>query len=331
MLVRDDGTYECSLSGGCLEPSVAEAARRVMSSGEPTIVSYDLGDDSLWGLGMGCGGAIDVRIEQLDQVFADEASRAWLNALEAGQPAVLITPLEGTTGRLLVRASGDPVGHLAEAGLEGQATDEARRRLTAVIPRAGATRIGHSELFFEVVPPPPTFVVFGAGPDAGPFVRQAWLLGFSVTVVDVRTAYLTQDRFPTAMRVPAHFKDFPTAVNIPAGGFVLVMNHHLERDQESLRYALESDALYIGVLGPRSRYEKLLDGLAATGCVPSAVSLSRVRSPVGLSIGAETAEEVAVSILGEVIAVRRGFGGGFLSGSNNSLHYPERERALASS
>ena len=109
------------------------------------------------------------------------------------------------------------------------------------------------------------------------------------------------------------------------------MNHHLERDEESLRYALESGAGYIGVLGPRSRYVLLVAGLAAKGYAPSPSSLARVHSPVGLAIGAETPEEIAISILGELIAVGRGFDGGFLTGIEGSLHTPDEKRLLTSS
>src|SRR3977135_4340190 len=94
MLVRQNGTYECALSGGCLEPSVAEGSLRVIETGEPRIVSYDLADDSLWGLGMGCSGAVDVRIERLDD---DPMTPQWLDVLERGDRAVLATPLSGTS------------------------------------------------------------------------------------------------------------------------------------------------------------------------------------------------------------------------------------------
>jgi xanthine/CO dehydrogenase XdhC/CoxF family maturation factor len=120
-------------------------------------------------------------------------------------------------------------------------------------------------------------------------------------------------------------------VKVRAGAFVLVMNHHVERDQESLRWSLESDAAYIGVLGPRSRYEKLLAGLAAQDYVPDASKTARVRSPVGLALGAETPQEVSVSILGEILAIRRSFEGGFLSGSVRSLHRADERRLIASS
>jgi len=331
MLVRRDGSYECSLSGGCLEPSVAEAAVRAIDTGRPVIVNYDLEDDSLWGLGLGCAGAVDVRIERLEPVETDEVKRAWLTVLELGETAVLITPLDGASGRLLLRASGEHVGHLDDDAVEQGALARARTRLGAAFPRSGAERVADVELFFELMTPAPDLVMFGAGPDAAPLAEHAWSLGFSVTAVDVRRAYLTKERFPNATLVHAHFRDFPTAVALHARSFVLVMNHQVERDEESLRFALDSDAPYIGVLGPRSRYKKLLAGLAGKGCVPSDASLARVHSPVGLSIGAETAEEVAVSILGEIVAVQRGFAGGFLSGSDRSLHRPDDRRLLTSS
>jgi len=336
MLIRENGTYECALSGGCLEPSVAEAALRVITTGQPAVVQYDLADDSLWGLGMGCSGAIDVRIEPLDPPDPDgadgaEIMTAWLDVLEGGEAAVLITPLSGASGRVLVRSNGERVGHLSDPAMEQEALARVLSRLGAAFPQSGPERIGSGEAFFEISQPAPELVIFGAGSDAAPLARQAWDLGFSVTAVDVRGAYLTRDRFPTATLVPAHFSEFAAAVPLRAGSFVLVQNHHVERDQESLRFALDSEAAYIGVLGPRSRYEKLLAGLAAKGYVPSDSSLARVHSPVGLSIGAETPDEVAVSILGEILAIRRGFEGGFLSGSSGRLHRPDNKRLLTSS
>lgn len=328
MIVRENGTYECALSGGCLEPSVAEAAVQVMTTGEPVVVCYDLADDSLWGLGMGCSGAVDVRIERLD---ADEMTAEWLGILDRGEAAVRLTPLSGASGRLILRADGESIGRLSDPVVAQQALDRARALLHEAFARSGAERIGTGEVFFEISAPAPELVIFGAGPDAVPLARQAWALGFAVTAVDVRSLGLAADRFPWVTLVQAHFSEFPVKVRLHGGSFVLVMNHHVERDRESLRFALDSAAGYIGVLGPRSRYEKLLTGLAATGYVPPGSSLARVHSPVGLSVGAETPEEVAVSILGEILAVRRGFEGGFLSGSTTSLHRPEDKRSLTRS
>jgi xanthine/CO dehydrogenase XdhC/CoxF family maturation factor len=174
-------------------------------------------------------------------------------------------------------------------------------------------------------------VIFGAGHDAAPVAQLAWTLGFAVTVVDVRETFLTKERFGGATRVCAHFSQFAERVAMHPGCFSLIMNHHIERDQQSLKFSLESDAAYIGVLGPRSRYEKLQAGLADQGYVPDPMRAARVRSPVGLSLGAETPEEVSTSILGELLAIRRGFDGGFLSGSIGSLHRPDDSRLLARS
>ena len=323
MFVRRNGTYECSLSGGCLEPAVAEAAARVIATGVPALVTYDLADDSIWGLGIGCSGAVDIRIERLED---DAITRAWWTVLEHGGAAVLVTPLSGVSGRMIVGGAGVIAGGLSDAAVEQEAAARARGRLRAPFPASGAESIGSAEVFHEVAMPPPDLVIFGAGHDAAPVARLAWALGFSVTVVDVRKAFLTTERFGGATLVCAHFSQFAERVTLGPGSFAVIMNHHVERDQESLRFSLESDAAYIGALGPRSRYEKLLSGLAVQGYAPDASKTSRVRSPVGLSLGADTPQEVAVSILGEILAIRRGFDGGFLTGSVGSLHRPDDRR-----
>jgi xanthine/CO dehydrogenase XdhC/CoxF family maturation factor len=174
-------------------------------------------------------------------------------------------------------------------------------------------------------------VVFGAGYDAVPMARLAWALGLDVTIVDPREAFLTPDRFPDARRLVADPGQFHKVVVLAPATFVVVMNHHLERDRESLRFALESPAGYIGVLGPRARLDRLLADLDAEGYVPAAAALSRVRSPIGLALGAETPAEVALSVLGEILAIVRGFEGGFLTGRLGSLHQPADTRALARS
>ena len=337
MVVRRDGSYECALSGGCLEPIVAEAAERVISTGVPVIVNYDLADDSIWGLGIGCSGAVDVRIERLDD---DDATRQWWASLERGDAAVLVTPLTtpadraespANARRLLVLPAGDTIGTLGDESIDREAAQRALERLRRPDPSPGSEWVGSDELFFEFSTPAPELVIFGAGFDAVPMANLAWTLGFSVTVVDVREAFLTADRFPHARLVAAHFSQFPVAVKLGAHTFALVMNHHLERDQESLRFALESDAVYIGVLGPRARLQNLLARLAARQFAPSPAALARVRSPVGVALGAETPAEIAVSVLAEIMAIRRGFSGGFLNGSAATLHQSADRRLLASS
>jgi xanthine/CO dehydrogenase XdhC/CoxF family maturation factor len=327
ILIRDDGSYECLLSGGCLEPAVADAAARVIATGRRVIVPYDLEEDSVWSVGIGCSGAVDIHIEPVEE---DALTTEWLDALEDAQPAVLVTALAGGGGRLLVgekAVSGD----LGDPGLNGEAVRRARARLAALPAGSGTDWIGGVELFFEVNAPPPHLVVFGANSDAEPLVAYAWDLGFAVTVVDAREAFLSGARFPHARLVSSHFSRFQETVRITEGSSVVIMNHHLERDRESLRFALQSPAPYIGVLGPRTRFQKLSDALAAGGSAADPAALSRVRSPVGLALGAETPEEIALSILGEIMALQRGFDGGFLSGRSTSLHRLRSSSAFARS
>ncbi|HUU35168.1 MAG TPA: XdhC family protein [Vicinamibacterales bacterium] len=320
MLVRPDGSYECALSGGCLEPAVAEAAGRVMATGDPVVVTYDLADDSVWGLNIGCSGAVDIRIERIDD--DDAVTTAWLHAIGHGESAVLVTPLAGAAGRRVLLASGAAVGHLSDAVLEHAADRRAADRLAARQEQSAAEQVGDAELFFEVNLPPPPLVIFGAGHDAVPLARHAWSLGFAVTVVDPRGAFLTEAFFPGARLVEAHFDRLASAVSLGDDAFVVVMNHHTERDRDALRFSLEAGPRYIGVLGPRIRYERLLADVQRDGYEPPGAALARVHSPVGLSLGAETPDEVALSILGEIVAVRQGFSGGFLSTTTSPLHRP---------
>jgi xanthine/CO dehydrogenase XdhC/CoxF family maturation factor len=327
ILVRDDGSYECLLSGGCLEPAVAEAAARVIASGRSIILQYDLEEDSVWSVGIGCSGAVDVHIERVDD---DDVTAKWLGALERAEPAVLIRTLDDSGRRLLVHA-GTADGSLGHASLDERARASARERLNALVPLSGSDWIDDVELFFEVSAAPPDLVVFGAGSDVEPLARYAWDLGFAVTVVDAREAVLTEARFPRAHRVSSHFSRFPETVRLTDRTAVVIMNHHLERDRESLRFALGSAAPYVGVLGPRSRFDKLTRALAADGFVLDEGHRPRVHSPVGLALGAETPEEIALSILGEILARQRGFDAGFLAGRVASLHRPRSNSAFARS
>jgi xanthine/CO dehydrogenase XdhC/CoxF family maturation factor len=328
IVVRADGSYECLVSGGCLEPAVAAAAARVIATGEPVVAAYDLEDDSVLGLGMGCSGAVDIRIERVED---DPVTSAWLEVLERAEEAVLVTPLAGASGRLLVRERGGVLGELSDSALHSAAVADARARLASSSRQSSAEQFSGGELFFEVSEAPSRLVMFGAGADGAPLAALGVELGFAVVVVDVRDAFLSETRFPRVARVCAHFSRFAELVPLDARSYVVVMNHHLERDAESLRYALASEPPYIGLLGPRSRYFKLLDSLERQGYVPTTAAKQRVRSPVGLALGAESPEEIAVSILGEILAIQRGFAGGFLNGREASLHRPAVSRSMARS
>jgi xanthine dehydrogenase accessory factor len=327
IVVREDGSYECLVSGGCLEPTVADASARVIETGHSFVQHYNLEEDSIWSLGVGCSGAVDILVERVDDTGI---TRAWLDILERAAPAVLMKRLSAPD-RALIVSEHQVIGTLGDIALDRPLTERARARLDAAFPQSGVERVEAEEVFVEVSAPPPELMVFGAGADAEPLARLGWDLGFTVAVVDVREAFLTTERFPHATLLSSHFRRFNETVTLSGRSFVVIMNHHLERDRESLRFALASAAPYVGVLGPRSRFERLLGGLRADGVVPEASALARVRSPIGLALGAETPEEIAVSILGEMLALQRGFDGGFLTGRNLSLHRAPDSRVLARS
>ncbi len=339
MLVRDDGAITCMLSGGCLEPEVAEVARRVLASGRPELRHYDLEEEAVWGLGLGCGGTVDVYIEP---VAESSLVAEWLEVLRRGESGVLATRLDAPGARLLVgpdgstaEASGPLAGGTSDeegfGDLQSRVVDIARELASRTHPRstthALSTANERVDVFFDVSGPPPELVIFGAGHDAIPLASQVVDLGWPVTIVDARPAFTTPERFPGARLVLAQPPQFGASVELGERSHVMVMNHHLDRDRAALAFALGSGAPWIGVLGPRARYQRLLDGLADEGYVPPPGALDRVRNPVGLDIGAESAEEVALSIVGALVAERRGFRGGQLDGVTGRIHEPHRNSA----
>ncbi|GAA0504403.1 XdhC/CoxI family protein [Deinococcus depolymerans] len=316
MLVLDDGAQVCMLSGGCLEAEVVEVALEVIRSGQSALTHYDLSEDATWGLGIGCGGSVDVRVERVDP--HDPVTAAWLSALQAGQAAALIVPLTGE-GRALIGPDGPLLGDLPPA-LQAFAVPAALERLGSREPRAATlTAPDGTPVFVDISSPPPQLALYGAGHDAMPLAAQAHALGYDVHVIDPRGAYLTPGRFPGATLHALAPEDL-AAFTPGARTHLIVMNHHLDRDRLCLRHALESGAAYVGVLGPRSRALDLLRTLAGEGVTFTDAQLARLRAPIGLRLGAEAPEEVALSILAELMAWRRGYDGSFLSGHAGRIH-----------
>ena len=314
MLVLEDGQYVCMLSGGCLEAEVALAAQQVIADGQPRVVSYDLSEEVVWGLGIGCGGSVDVLIERLDAKL-----ERWLETLRIGALGVTATVLisDSSMQRVTMSADGQLEGNELipelQAGIQGFALE----MMASLYPRSETRAVAGLDVFFDASAPPPALVVFGAGHDAVPLVARALEIGWAVSVVDSRAVFLTSERFGAATLVnPGVRFEF----TLPDKAFCIVMNHHLERDRSSLRFALEGDAAFIGVLGPRTRFTDMLHALRKDGFTPTPTQLERVRNPIGLDIGAESPAEVALSVMAELVAVRRGFAGGVLDGLEGKIH-----------
>jgi xanthine dehydrogenase accessory factor len=301
--------------GGCVDARVIEESEEVLRTAEPKLLSMSLGDEDAWELGLTCGGTLDVLIERLDFERGDALLDAYETARRetaAGRHAVVVTRLDGGAAdragaKLVVLEDGSALGSLGEPALDAAARERARD-----IVRQGRSRtlpLGAEDspvrAFFDLYGPPPHLVVFGAGQVAMPLVRFARELGWRTTVVDGRPRFANRERFPDADDVRAGIpSEIAEQLTYTPSTSVVLVAHDYKYDIPVLRTVLATDAGYVGLLGSRRRGKAILDFLALDG-VPDR-ALARVHVPIGLDIGAQTATEIALSVLAEAVAVRAG-------------------------
>ena len=274
MLLTSEGRRIGSISGGCLEDDIIAQAGSVQGSGRAKVVTYDTTseNDLVWGVGLGCHGVVHLLIEELPP------RPEWVDVLRRNIR-------ERVTTELAVVWQG-PEGVRLGTSL---AKD--------IPPQPGLN------VFRQTVRPPPPLVIFGAGDDARPLVRFAKELGWQVAVVDARPAFATPARFPEAdSTVVARPEEAVARINPEADSVVIVMTHHYHHDAPLLRALLPRPLAYLGLLGPRKRTEKILADLQADGLAISPEMRARLHSPVGLDLGADNPEEIALSILAEIQA-----------------------------
>lgn len=321
MWVDEDGRILGSVTiGGCVDAQVIEASARALEHGAPALLRMALGDEDAWAIGLTCAGNIEVLVEPV--AAGDDVAEALGMAqreTRAGKAAVVVAPLEGPPRRLVVLLDG-VAGTLGDDALDMVAAREGSALLRAGKSGVREVTVGGRvhRLYFERHAPPLTVVIFGATHVAMPLVSLGRVLGLRTVVVDGRDRFATRDRFPTADEVLVGMPS-ELAERMPLGreSLVVLLSHDYKYDLPVLRAVLASDAAYVGVLGSRRRGKALLDFLAEEGVPPE--QLARVRVPVGLDLGGNTPEEIALSVLAEAIAVRHGRSGG-----------PLRERGTAS-
>jgi xanthine/CO dehydrogenase XdhC/CoxF family maturation factor len=327
LLVPEEGAPIGNISGGCLENDVADVARIVMHEGHARVVSFDLtaDDDAVWGWGLGCNGAMELFVEPADK--AAEVAGALRMALEQERPICMVTVLDAEIpgveqgNRLLVTPEGERRGSLGSPAVDEAAAEAARELLAA--ERSEVRELpGGVRAFVEVLEPPLRLVICGAGHDAVPLVAAAAAMGWSPIVVDDRPAFLTPERFPQAAGFVALERPDQVAERAPldARTFVVVMTHNFLRDKDYLRELLRSPVRAISMLGPRARTQRLLHELREEGVAISPEDEERLRAPAGLDLGAEGPEEIAAAIVAEIVAIKRGRGGGFLRDRPGPIH-----------
>lgn len=321
-LVEEGGETLGGVSGGCLEADVREVGLGVLAGGEPRLLRYDTGsdEDAVWGMGLGCDGTVEVFVQAATGGPVGALGprlRQLLDGEEAIAIATVVAADEGDEAALTLVVAGDGTwGSLGSAALDRQARERARTLL--VDGRSRVEPVGDRAVFFDVLRPPRHLLVFGAGDDARPLVSHAAGVGFRVTVVDHRPALLADGRFPEAREtVLARADDGAELPRLAPGrterSLAVVMTHSLRHDREWARHLLAAGVPYVGLLGPRGRTEALLSEIGAEGD-------PRVHGPVGLDLGADGPQQVAISIVAELLAVTGGREPRHLSTRREAIH-----------
>jgi xanthine dehydrogenase accessory factor len=317
LLVQEDGAMHGGVSGGCLENDVRALALEVTRGGANRVLHYDTGSDeeTLWGMGLGCEGAVDVYLQRIDAGWVAGPGKQMRELAAAGVPYAPITIVRGAfEGRTLVLARGSLVGSSGSPELDRELAQRAGPLLEGDGDPTLLEMSDHAA-FVDVQRPPPRLFIFGAGDDARPLAAAASEAGFEVTVVDHRPAYLTPDRFPPPLRLVLRRPSDGVAglpLTISRRNFAVVQTHALAHDRDWLRALQGQPLAYLGLLGPRTRKEMVLRALDWEG--------AELFAPIGLDIGADGPEQVAISIVAELLAVNARRPGGHLRAREGGIH-----------
>jgi xanthine dehydrogenase accessory factor len=326
MLVTEDGQLTGAISGGCLEGDALRKARLAMAEQQPMLVTYDTtdDDDAKLGVGLGCNGIIHILIEPIFTDNPNHPIKLFKKYLSRRQNAVIVTLFSladrkaQQPGTCLFLTADEHVSNCSSEQLQNQLLQDAQEVL----------RLGRSDTksynlnveftgFVELLKPAVSLLVFGAGNDAMPLVKMAAVLGWHTTVIDGRTNYAVASRFPLAEKVLlAKAEDALSQVNIDDRTVAVLMTHNYNYDLTVLKQLLPLQLTYIGSLGPKTKLKRMFDELEEQGAVIPADQLQHVYGPTGLDIGAETSEEIALSILSEIQAVLHHCQGQSLRGKN---------------
>ena len=297
LIVSETGELAGSVSGGCVESEVVEAAREVLAGGAPQLLTFGISDDLALSVGLPCGGEIDVWIDEPDPKLLEELA----DIARSERRAVVFVDLEDGSQRLVPDGDDDVADELIRSGHSKVVELHGRR------------------VFADVFGPPPRLFVYGAVDTADALCAAAKAIGWRTIVADARARFATRERLPSADEIIVAWPEEALAQVAPDHTTaILVLTHDDKFDLPLLTGALATEAYYIGALGSRRNQERRRERLLETGV--DETELERISGPAGLDIGAHTPAETAVSMLAEIMAVRAGRDGGRLRDSSGRIH-----------
>lgn len=327
MLITDDGKWVGSISGGCLEGDALRKARQVMTDNQPMTVTYDTREESNQnlGIGLGCNGVIDVLIEPVSNEKANTV-KLFETIIAKHEPVAFATGIAGKfAGEKLVL---DANANVLEKFSSDQLNTSVVKDLQGVFDNhKSETKIfGDHEVFMELIQPNINLIIFGGGFDARPVSTMAKALGWDVQVTDECVAHIAPVFFPTADKLSLCQREFIDRdfVITPYTACVL-MSHNYDYDRDVLKKVIATETPYIGILGPRKRFDKMLEEFKHSGLELTTEQHHRIHSPIGLDIGAETPDEIALSILAEIQSKFANRSGGFLKYRTGPIHHRDKK------
>ena len=308
MWVGEEGRILGSVTiGGCVDARVIAESEKVLSSSESRLVEMRLADEDAWEIGFSCAGDLDVLIEPIDLASFD-LYQTVRKAIDQGRSAVIATSLKDSSFKLLIVEGGEVSGTLGTPELDREAVTTAselmRKRTSSTVSLANDSL----PVFFEVHGPPPTLIVFGAGHVSMPLISLAHDLGLKTVVVDGRPRFATRERFPDVdellIGIPSEIAE---TLAYTSSTFVVLTAHDYKYDLPVLKVVLPARPAYVGLLGSRRRGKAIKEFLVDAGMNESL--LEQLHVPTGLDIGADSAPEIALSILAEAVAIKSGKSG----------------------
>jgi len=320
MFIMDNGLWEGSVSGGCLEGDVLRQAREIMQSGKARVITYDTNDDNNHQLGvnLGCNGIIHIFIEPLNR--NNPIISVFEKIVSQQKRTILIKKLDEFPSYSWTKMDGeilDSTFDYNELPYLQEIEEKTQNQTSGII------EIDGGQVFFEHFEPAIDLIVVGGGGDAQPVVSLANQLGWNVRLTDECAAHLFPKNFPQAKVIQCDRQYMGEKILTTPFSAVVLMTHNLDYDREALIQILDGDAPYIGIVGPKKRWEKMKAQLEDQGITFSEKDLERIHAPVGLDIGADTREEIALAIIAEIKSYFSKRSGNPLKQRKASIHHKD--------